>query len=182
LLNAEQAVTIAYEQFGSRKNKSSINHVPDKCQYTVISCKWENNEWKTMSQINSKVQVQIKDDDGITHAVEQIRSDHGELALGVKFSPVNNNQDEANHLWEKSRKWAELVRTGHLKRYEAWVGLETTIMNTINYAMPATTLSKKKLDDIMKPILEVWLPKSGICREMARAVDFAPRKFFGLGL
>jgi hypothetical protein len=83
---------------------------------------------------------------------------------------------------EKAKKWAEYVRTGHLRHVEAWTCLEVTIMNTLNYSLPATNLSKQELEQVMKPILEIGLPRSGVCRKLARAVVFAPRRYLGLGL
>jgi hypothetical protein len=75
-----------------------------------------------------------------------------------------------------------MVRTGHLRQHEAWVCLQTTIINTLNYALPATTLSKKQLENVMRPILDAGLSKSGICRKIARSVIFAPNKYMGFGV
>jgi hypothetical protein len=156
--------------------------VPDKCRYSIVKYIWENDEWKTIHTNDQEIQIRIKGEDGSDHLITQIRNQSGELALGLKFSPTNNTKDEMEHLLEKSNTWAEKVRTGHLKRQEAWTCLETSIMNTINYAMPATTLSKSQLETIMKPVLDSGLPRAGICRKMARTIVFAPRKYLGLGI
>jgi hypothetical protein len=43
-------------------------------------------------------------------------------------------------------------------------------------------MTKKQMDYILAPILEVGLPKSGICRNISRAVTFASPKYLGLGI
>jgi Reverse transcriptase (RNA-dependent DNA polymerase) len=156
--------------------------VPEKCRYSVVKYEWQQNECRTIPTIDKDIQISIKGDDGSEQVIKQISNEAGELALGLKFSPTNNNKDEMEYLLDKATIWAENVRTGHLKRQEAWTCLEKTIMNTINYAMPATTLSKTQLEMIMKPILDAGLSRAGICRKMARTVVYAQRKYLGLGI
>jgi hypothetical protein len=43
-------------------------------------------------------------------------------------------------------------------------------------------MTKKQVDHILAPVMEVGLPKSGICRKISRAVVFAPIKYLGLGI
>jgi hypothetical protein len=107
--------------------------VPEKCRYTVVKYKWEHNEWTIIPIKDPNTNITIKGDTGIQQEIEQITNQSGEMALGIKFSPIHSNHDEVIHLEEKGKQWAEYVRTGHLRRNEAWVCLETTIMNTINY-------------------------------------------------
>jgi hypothetical protein len=63
------------------------------------------------------------------------------------------------YLREKTDKWADQVRTGHHKKQDAWLCLQTTIMRTIEYALPTTTLSRKQLDYIMAPVTDAGLSK-----------------------
>jgi hypothetical protein len=55
-------------------------------------------------------------------------------------------------------------------------------MKTIEYPLLATTFTKKELDQVMQPILQIGLPKSGICRNMARDAIFASKKYLGFDL
>jgi hypothetical protein len=91
-------------------------------------------------------------------------------------------QVEADYLRMKTEQWAELLRTGHLSNQEAWVALQTTIMKTIEYVLPATNMSKQQIDYIMQPVLQMGLSKSGICRNIARDVVYAPNKYLGFGI
>ena len=83
---------------------------------------------------------------------------------------------------EKIRGWTEHVRTGYLTRQEAWHCLQTTVMKTIDYCLPASILAKSDIDNIMKPLLQIGLPKAGVCRTMARSVVYGSITYQGLGI
>jgi hypothetical protein len=114
--------------------------------------------------------------------ISECRADSGQLALGVAFSPTSATDDEVHRLNTKIAHWVEQVRTGHLTRQEAWHCLQTTVMKTINYCLPASVLSKKDFETIMTPLLRIGLPKAGICRTMARSVVFGSVSHQGLGI
>jgi hypothetical protein len=44
------------------------------------------------------------------------------------------------------------------------MALNTKIMKTIEYALPAKTMSWKQLDYVVQPTFGAGLPKAGICR------------------
>jgi hypothetical protein len=90
-------------------------------------------------------------------------------------------KDEVKFLQNKAIQWSEKVRVGFLNNVETWTCLNTTVMKTIEYGLPATTMTKKDLDSIISPIINVGLSRSGICRKLARKIVFVPNKYQGLG-
>ena len=90
--------------------------------------------------------------------------------------------DQCKLLTDRASAWTEQVRCGALQRLEAWQALTTTIFKTIEYPLPSTTLSLKQCDEIVRPILKIGLPRSGICRNISRQVAFSSIKYKGLGL
>ena len=90
--------------------------------------------------------------------------------------------DQCRLLKSKAIIWAEKVRCGKLRRNEAWQALTTTVFKTIEYPLPATTLTMQQCEDIISPILQIGLPTSGICRNISRQVAFSSTKYKGLGL
>jgi Reverse transcriptase (RNA-dependent DNA polymerase) len=156
--------------------------VAEKCRFFMVKHKWANNKWMVTKITDSKVQLSIKDDQGCRQQIKQEPCDKGELALGLMFSPNGNMDDEAKYLRGKTERWGELIRTGHLTKHEAWVALQSTIMKTIEYALPATNMTRKQIDNIMQPVLRSGLAQSGICRNIARDVVYAPNKYLGLGI
>jgi hypothetical protein len=138
--------------------------VAEKCKYFVIKHKLQHNKWIIDKRTDNNIQITIKDDNGIEQQILQNQCCDGELALGVMFSPSGKMDDEVKYLRKRTENWAELVRTGHLRHSEAWLALKTTVMKTIEYALPTTTLTKLQLDQIMHPVISAGLSKSGICR------------------
>ncbi|CAJ1931319.1 unnamed protein product [Cylindrotheca closterium] len=55
-------------------------------------------------------------------------------------------------------------------------------MKKLEYPMALTTLEAQQCTDIMSPVLQVCLPKAGVCRNFPRDVVFAPLSYQGLGL
>jgi hypothetical protein len=72
------------------------------------------------------------------------------------------------------------MRTGKIKRDEAWLAITSTIMKTMSYPLPALNLSKQQCDDIMAPIIIYGLPAIGVCRNFPRKMVFAPVEYLGL--
>ena len=82
----------------------------------------------------------------------------------------------------KAEVWQDKVRTGHLNQLDAWLALNTTAMNSLEYPLLATTLSIEECTHIMAPILAAGLPNAGMCRNMARSLVYGPSKYQGLDI
>jgi hypothetical protein len=104
------------------------------------------------------------------------------LALGIMFNPMGSMTEEVQYLRSKAEKWAEQVRSGFLKKHEAWYSINLCIMKSIEYPLLATTMSKSQIDYVLAPILRVGLPKMGVCRNISRKLVFSNFKFQGLGM
>lgn len=85
-----------------------------------------------------------------------------------------------NELRDIAEEWKSNIDVGFLDKYDAWVALTTMIMKTIEYPLPALTFTQQECRKIMAPILEAGLKNSGICRNMARSLVYAPKCFQGL--
>jgi hypothetical protein len=105
--------------------------VPEKCSFAIVRHKLENNDWKTENRVDTKISIHITNDKGEKKEIKQNNNQKGELTLGIMFSPTNAMDDEMHHLQGKMENWADKVRTGHLKKQDAWLCLQTTIMRTI---------------------------------------------------
>jgi len=67
--------------------------------------------------------------------------------------------DEVNALSSKALKWADAVRTKRINPTKAWCSINHTIMKTIEHPLAATSISKKDMQDIMRPISQAALPQ-----------------------
>jgi Reverse transcriptase (RNA-dependent DNA polymerase) len=156
--------------------------VPSKCCWFGTSHKWQNDTWSIASITERPGEVFIRTANGTRTPIQRYEPSESVSSLGLKYSPSGNMTDELEYLKSKSEQWAEHVRSGGVSRREAWYLLNAVIMKTIEYPLLATTFSKKELDQVMQPILKIGLPKSGICRNMARDAVFSPCKYMGFGI
>ena len=156
--------------------------VPHKCKFFVVEHKWINDKWQIVDEIHSEVEIRIQDDYGQSHPIQQVSALTSELALGIMYSPSGNMEAEAKYLKDKAMLWADKVRGSQLSQKEAWYCLNATVLRAIEYALPATTLTFQQLNSVMQPILNIGLPRSGICRKTSRDLIFAPIKYQGFGI
>ena len=90
--------------------------------------------------------------------------------------------DEVHYLKTKVTKWCDAVRSKRLLRSEAWYCLNSTIMKTIEYPLMATTISKRDMDEIMKPILATALPISGVQQRIPKKLLYGTLRSQGLNI
>lgn len=89
---------------------------------------------------------------------------------------MDGNPDaEVDNLCQKAKEFAKNIYGD-----EAWHAFNSTIMKALEYPMPATNLSKVKWDYVMKPILKIILPKSGIVHTFPHSILYAPESSSGL--
>jgi hypothetical protein len=148
--------------------------VPEKCKYFILKYKWQDNKCTTKWMNKSKYALHIKNEQGILQPIQQIPLTQRESVLGIMFS-----QSKVEMLCGKAQHWAEKVRTAHLSHQDAWYCLNTTVLKTIEYAIPAPTMSKKDIERSIRPILQIGLPKSWICQKISCHIVFTPLKFQG---
>ena len=127
-------------------------------------------------------QFTVLDHSGTRCQLEKIEPDMGKETLGVILAPDGNNDHATEKLLEKSSTWRDYIITGHLKASEARLALDSTIMRTLSYPLPALTLTLKECNRIMKPVLDAGLAKTHVCRNFPHAVIYGPKKEKGLGI
>ena len=81
--------------------------------------------------------------------------------LGVFLALDGNNDKQVAELLKKTRQFGEFIRSGHLDPDEAWTALNLVSMKSLEYSLPALTLTEKECTTIMWPLLEGYLPKIG---------------------
>lgn len=80
------------------------------------------------------------------------------------------------------KTYTEYIHLGHVNRYKAWVSLSLVTLKSWEYSTPAMTLMQQQYKEIMKPMLQQFLPKSGINRNIKRDLLYAPAESQGLNL
>jgi hypothetical protein len=95
---------------------------------------------------------------------------------------VGNMDEQFAWMKEKAESWADKIRTGHLPRHLTWMAWTTTILKTLEYPLPVTTLSKKQCDKITSILANTALPRCGFMRSFPRALMHAPLAVGGLNV
>jgi hypothetical protein len=130
-----------------------------------------------VTETEAPAQLSVRDCDGNVAALERLSVSEARRTLVVELAPDGNDQAHFQKLLDAAKTWKEQIRAGHLPRKLAWESMTTTILRTLHYPLPATTLTHKQCDAIMIPILQAGLPCSGIVRTFPRALVYGPSEF-----
>jgi hypothetical protein len=89
---------------------------------------------------------------------------------------------EAQFNWmaDAAQAWVERLRTGHLPRHLTWVAWNTTILKTLEYPLPTTTMTRTQCNKLTSIIAKETLPRCGVMRSFPRDILHAPLKAGGL--
>ena len=157
--------------------------VPQKSQVYPISFKFdETGLWSYKNIEKIDYNFTVKDLNKEITQLDQLNPNIGKETLGVFLAPDRNNDEAVKQLRKKTEKWAKLITNGYLNPTEAWLALETTIIKSIEYPLPALTLSQSECKKIMAPALQAGLNASHISRTFPRDVVYGDKKEGGLGI
>ena len=154
---------------------------PSKSHWYLIDFTWHNGHWRYSTIEETPAELQVKDCDGTVCRLQRLSVKEAQQTLGVRIAPDGNNDAELLFLRERVDTWADCIRTGHLPRNLAWESMSTTILKSLQYPLPATTLTEQQCALIMSPLLQAGLPSSGIVRTIPRALVLGPKYYQGLG-
>ena len=80
-----------------------------------------------------------------------------------------------------SQKWSEQVRTGFIRREDAWLSLNMTVMKKHDYPLMALLLTEAECRRIEAPLRKQGMPECGIKRSLPYRVVDGPPRSHGLG-
>ena len=106
----------------------------------------------------------------------------GMETLGVVLAPDGNNKDALTSLAKKASTWSANIKFGHLSSSLAWHAASTTIMKSLEYPLPALTLTYKECNKIMTIVKKGLFNASRICTAMPNDVVYGPVEEGGLNL
>jgi hypothetical protein len=153
----------------------------EKSLWSPLVHKWQNNHWSIVNNAGLHDAITVATNNS-RQRLARLSPNKAALALGIMFSPSGQMTSHFEHLLTKCSTWAQKIRTSHLNREESFTALSTTIWKTLEYSLLSTALTEKQCNKLVSVILSAGLPKSGICRNIARAPLFSSTKFQGFGL
>ncbi|CAJ1956983.1 unnamed protein product [Cylindrotheca closterium] len=159
---------------------------PEKSFWCLIDFAWDGGkgQWtfRRKNQLLPDHRLQIPGLSGKLESLCCLEPGEAEKTLGVMLAPLEDQKAHVTHLKGIAKRWAEQVWSGHLHKYDVIPLIKSTVMKSLEYPMTQLTLEAATWVDIMSPVLQVCLPKAGICRSFLRDMVLAPLKFQGLGI
>ena len=155
---------------------------PQKSYWTPICYSDKGNKGNPSQPAAAGLRLWMRDKTGQRQEVEKLDMDEARTMLGVNLAADGNNRSQVERMMKAATVWQEAIRTGKLHRSDAWTGLRTTIMKTLEYPLAATTLSQQECNKIMAKVLSASLPAGGVWRHMPRSVVHGPVNMTGLGI
>jgi hypothetical protein len=86
----------------------------------------------------------VKDIANTRKVIKRLEPHQAYETLGVFLAPDGNLEEQFQKMLAAANKWAENLRTGKISRNEAWLALQSTIMRTLVYPLPAIRLTKSQ--------------------------------------
>ena len=154
----------------------------DKSFWCLIGFNWKDGNWSCASNGDLPAAITVLDEDGERQTLTRLEPTEARRTLGAHLAPVGDEDAMVAALKEKANKWADATRSGHLAQSLVWQSLNTTVMKSSEWPLAVTCMTEQQCHEIMKPIIQVGLSRSGINRHFPRALVHGPIKCQGLGL
>jgi len=137
--------------------------VPEKTVWWLVSFKWTGTSWAYARILDTPGVLLVNNIANSRKIIKRLEASEAYETLGVFLAPDGNLDEQFKKMQSAAVKWADSLRMGSLSRNEAWVALQSTILRTLAYPLPALRLTKEQCYSIMAPILRYCLPAMGIC-------------------
>ncbi len=173
--------TIDYWEAAAKTTGGAI--APEKSWYYLIHFKWSNGKWTygdPHDMVNEALTCLNKDDERIE--LKALPVTQAEEMLGVFLSPDGSNATQLKEMIKKANTKATQLKKGYVNRYEAWVALSKVACKSIEYPLPALTLTEKECKKVMTPLLQAYLPAAGFNRHFPHDLLYGTPKYKGMGL
>ena len=156
--------------------------VPEKSHWYFVDFTWTQGNASYKKVKSTPGILQVHDSTGQLCTLRQLQPSEAERTLGLRLAPDGNMKSQIQHMRSTAVEWSDRIRAGHLSRNLAFQAMLTTILKTLEYPLPVTTLTEDQCNHIMAPILSQCLPAIGVARTMSRKVVYADHQHGGLNI
>ena len=122
------------------------------------------------------------DDEGTQIEVPHCHTNESHRILGVILAPDDNNKLQVSRMKDISLTLGDNIRVGFIRGFDMFHALNSTMMRSLVYALPAVTLTEEQCTNIMAPILKNVINKLQIITTVKRDVLYGPTTFQGMSL
>ena len=155
---------------------------PEKCRWYLIKFHYKGGSWH-YTQKDSVPPIVIKNSQGDLQQIEQLGTKTGWKGLGIVSAPNGNWNDHVTYLLkEKIQPWNKAIKSTYLFKHDVYRSATTSIFKSIEYTLPATSLTSTQCKTINSKLHKTYLPRIGIKLHMPLLYRYSPHKHQGLGL
>ena len=116
------------------------------------------------------------DNEGTQLEVPYCRTNVAHQTLVLMLAP-DNNKDQVSRMKDIPPTFGDNVRAGFIRGYDMIHALNSTVMRSLIYALPAVMLTEEECTSIMSPILKNMLNKLQILSTIKSNVLYVPTTF-----
>ena len=153
---------------------------PEKCYWYFTRFTWNNGQWQLA--MDSPPPITISTDNGDRAEIIYKKPTEPTKAVGVWQDVVGSSTKQVETIIQKIRSTYQVLDKYPVPRHLVWLGLRQSLWKSIEYVLPATTMSKEDANFIAKELYRPLLPKLGCNRNFPIALRYNPSWLLGLGL
>ena len=124
----------------------------------------------------------VYDNNGTKKEVPHYCIDEAHNIVGVMIAPDDNNKNQVVKMRQLALKFGDQVQVGFIRGHDIFHALNITVMRSLNWPLPAITLTKQECTHIMAPIIKNVLAKLKNTSIIKRKVMYGLVAFQGMGL
>jgi hypothetical protein len=94
-------LALDFGEGGFRASGGAI--VPDKSHWFLIDFKWQQGNWRYVTDIEAPAQLRVRDCDGNVAALERLSVSDARRTLGVKLALDGNNQAQFQRIFDAAK-------------------------------------------------------------------------------
>ena len=153
---------------------------PEKCYWYFTRFRWNDGVWSLA--VDEPPPIFITADNGTPTAIMHKLPSEATKAVGVWQDITGSSTKQVEELINKIRSTHQSMDRFPVPRHLVWLGMKQSIWKSIEYVLPATTMSAKDAALVAKELYRPLLPKLGCNRNFPIALRYNPPWLLGLGL
>ena len=153
---------------------------PEKCYWYFTRFRWDDGIWSLA--MDTPPPITISTDNNIRAEIIYKKPTESTKAVGVWQDIVGSSTEQVKAIIKKIRSTYQALDKYPVPRHLVWLGLRQSLWKSIEYVLPATTMSKEDAGLIAKELYRPLLPKLGCNRNFPLALRYNPSWLMGLGL
>ena len=121
---------------------------PEKCYWYFARFKWQNGQWELSDEIPPPIHIMT--DEGKTKNISYKMPSDATKAVGVWQDLKGSSTKQMQDLIDKVRAVHKDMAKSPLPKHLTWIGLRQSIWKSIEYVLPAATLTRAEAANLAK--------------------------------